>query len=89
MSDPILSRLARDAIQVQDACNLRGVLRSFHEASLELGRHPDCTGTDWVNHHSIMVLYADKVITLTQAGFGGGEAFSQAYGECTKLAEGN
>ena len=82
-----LQQLAQEAILVQDACNLRGVLRSFHEASLSLGRLPECTGTDWVNTHPIMVLYADKVSSLTHLQ-NDSAAFGEAYLKCKDLCNG-
>jgi len=79
-----IKEMAKDALRVQDACNLRGVLGSFHEASLALGRLPECQGTDWVNTHPIMVLYSDKVAELT----GGGSArfVREAFDACRELA---
>ena len=78
-----LSDLARTAIRVQDACNLRGVLGAAHEASLILGRHPDCTGTQWVNEHPVMVLFSDKIRSLTLSD--DDMKFSYAYAECLSL----
>ena len=80
-----LSDLAASAISVQDACNLRGVLGAAHEASLILGRHPDCTGTQWVNEHPVMVLFSDKIRSLTLSD--DNMKFSSAYVECLNLQD--
>lgn len=80
-----LSDLARTAIRVQDACNLRGVLGAAHEASLILGRHPDCTGTQWVNEHPVMVLFSDKIRSLTLSD--DNMKFSSAYVECLNMSD--
>jgi hypothetical protein len=81
-STTTLHKLARDAVAVQDACNLRAVLGAAHEASLALGRLPECTGTDWINTHPVMVLYADKIASLTGVQNLGNEAFGRAYAAC-------
>ena len=56
----------RDAIQVQDACNLSGVVHSMAEAmesvcgmANRLGK-----GTTWKNRHPVIVLFAAKVAHL-------------------------
>lgn len=84
-----LSELASEAIQVQDACNLTGVLRSAHEAAQNLMRHPDCQGTDWVNTHPIMVLYAEQIKYLAEGSFyeGSGMPYAKAYQKCMVLVE--
>jgi hypothetical protein len=81
-----LKQLAQEALNVQDACNLRGVLRSFHEASVTLGRLPECTGTEWVNTHPIMMLYADKVASLTGMQGDDGSSWGVAYDDCKALS---
>lgn len=78
-----LTDLAREAISIQDACNLRGVLRAAHEASLILGRHPECNGTDWINNHPIMVLFADKIQSLTTMS--GDVGFREAWIACEEM----
>jgi hypothetical protein len=60
-----IRELAREALQVQDACNLSGVVHAFARAMSDLLKHPECTGTDWANTHPVAVLYADKIAHLT------------------------
>jgi hypothetical protein len=76
---------ATAAIQVQDACNLTGVLRSFVEAmtvvrqdALAQGR-----GTDWINTHPVAQLFADKIADLT--GRLDMDRYSAAYQACRTL----
>lgn len=61
------AQLIKEAIDVQNACNLSGVVISFAEAmrdlcdlSNELGK-----GTAWRNSHRVARLYADKIKSLT------------------------
>jgi len=82
-----LSQLASDALMVQNACNLTAVLRSAHEAARTLLRHPDSTGTDWVNQHPVMVLYADKIASLTGCNDIYSGNFDRAYDACESLAK--
>jgi hypothetical protein len=71
------------AIDVQDACNLSGVVHDFSrvmtrvwvEARKEYGR-----GTEWVNTHPIVILYSNKISSL--CGSEDSEKFSMAYDYC-------
>jgi len=58
-----------DALQVQNACNLSGVLRSWLEALDTIRAEGGTTGsTQAFNEHPVNVLYADKVYSL--CGYG-------------------
>lgn len=75
------------ALDVQDACNLSGVVRSFSQVMDKVWGEARATGnasTDWVNRHPIAVLYASKVQSLT--GGERDEAFSAAYDICKMVA---
>jgi hypothetical protein len=57
---------AKRALDVQDACNLSGVVNSLSEVTKHLWsianyRH---LGTEWVNHHPIVILFVDKLASL-------------------------
>ncbi|MFA5397773.1 MAG: hypothetical protein WC346_17320 [Methanogenium sp.] len=76
-----------DALQVQDAVNLSGVVKSFSEVLLkiwdearELGK-----GTDYVNHHPVSVLYSSKITSLTDSE--NSEFFSISYNICLQEAK--
>ena len=60
-----IKQLAQEALDVQDACNLSGVVGSFKAALSDLWGQPDCKGTDWVNRHPVSRLWADKIAHLT------------------------
>lgn len=63
-----LKDLAIEALQVQDACNLSGVVHGFSRAITELRRilenEPEFS-TDKLNTHPVCLLWADKIASLT------------------------
>ena len=72
----------RDAIQVQDACNLSGVVLAWARLMEKVCQEANETGkgTDWKNSHPINVLFASKVCDLTKSeDF---SIYSQAYKVC-------
>lgn len=80
----LLSEAAKDAIFMQDACNLSGVVYAWAGAMdliCELA-HRNGHGTDWKNKHPVNVLFASKVASLTSEVL----HFPHAYDECKKLA---
>ena len=83
-----LAELAREALLVQDACNLSGVVHGFSRAMTDLREHLEAEGgfsTEKLNRHPICVLWADKVVHLTQQY--NDENVGEAYAECRKLAD--
>lgn len=60
-----LAQLAREALAVQDACNLSGVVRSYARALSRLWAILPGAGTDAINRHPIAQLWADKCASLT------------------------
>lgn len=83
-----LAQLAKEAIEVQDACNLSGVVHSF---SRTIGRlrqilenQPDFS-TEKLNSHPICILWASKISSLTGLGGGFCNRFGDAYTECRKI----
>jgi hypothetical protein len=79
-----LQEAAQTALDAQNACNLSGVLASFHHVVIDalwpearrLGK-----GTEWVNQHPICTLFLDKLTDLNRRG-----DFSSAYTEVKRLA---
>lgn len=60
--------LIKEAIQVQNACNLSGAVHSFARAMSDLwaiAHEGKGKGTDWINTHRVARLYADKIKSLT------------------------
>ena len=80
-----IQQAAKTALLCQDACNLSGVLASFHNIvmdviwpeALRLGK-----GTEWVTSHPIVALFLSKLVDLN-----GDQNFSLAYDAVKKLAE--
>ena len=73
-------QLANEAIQVQDACNLSGVIHSFSNTIREVRELLENEGTlstDIVNKHPICVLYSSKIASLTGSEIG--RSFHDAY----------
>lgn len=60
-------QLIEVALQVQDACNLSGVVRSFVAVidRLHVLSKEHNGGTDWINTHRVSRLFASKLESLT------------------------
>jgi len=77
-----------EAYQVQDACNLSGVVHSFAAMMSKIldesrARHK---GTDWANQHPIAVLFADKIASLTRTQFDTSRVFDAYDAQRVKSA---
>jgi hypothetical protein len=87
-----LQDLAKEALQVQDACNLSGVVHGFSRAVTELREILRATGgdlsTDAVNQHPICCMWASKIHDLTRMGLSDGERFHEVYDACEDIANG-
>ena len=78
-----LSALCADALAVQGACNLSGVVHSMSRAVSELrGIYPG-QSTDFFNTHPVVLLYVDKLQSLA---VGGALTMHDAYGICEDFA---
>lgn len=89
-----LQQAAQTALDVQDACNLSGVVRSFHTIVMEV-LWPEARklgkGTDWVNQHPIVSLFLDKLASLNRTQClcsHNMDAFSKACRQVEELASG-
>lgn len=78
----------KQAIRVQDACNLSGVVHSWSKMISKIWEeaHAGKKGTEWVNTHPINVMFASKIASLT--GCETPETFSKAYAACQDRAGG-
>ena len=86
-----LQDLAREALQVQDACNLSGVVHAFSRAITELReilRNDGIVDTNTINQNPICCLWASKIHDLARMGLSDHERFRVAYDACRELAEG-
>jgi hypothetical protein len=72
-----LKQLAQEALDVQNACNLSGVVHGFARAMGDLMEHTK--STDERNRHPIAVLWADKVAHLTGTQDLGNDVTTKAY----------
>jgi len=84
-----IQRAAKLALQVQDACNLSGIVKSFSEVMsavwVEASRLEK--GTDWVNTHPVALLFISKICDLSRYTYGNETSnFSKAYKACKELA---
>ena len=75
-----MRELYRDAILVQDACNLSGVVHAFSRAMTKLRELYPAKSTEWYNTHPIAVMYSSKIASLT--GSEDEPTLTRAYAEC-------
>lgn len=87
-----LQDLAREAIQVQDACNLSGVVHGFSRAITELRNILRDTGGDLsthaVNTHPVCQLWASKIHYMADMGLSEHDQYCAAYKACEEIANG-
>jgi len=79
-----LQTLAREALRVQDACNLSGVVHSFARAISRLRALEPTLGTDQINRHPIVVAWCSKVADLS--GAYSSKRADEAFTACRALA---
>lgn len=86
-----LKELAQQALDVQDAANLSGVVISWTLAVQELRQRLSLDklpcGTDDINRHPISMLWADKCASLTGSQYAAFDEMSNAYETVKKLAQ--
>src|SRR5262249_1250007 len=87
-TDMTIEQAAQAALDVQDACNLSGVVITFAEAMRALCESPEIEGTRARNRHPIAVLFANKVADMTGQCCDG-DGYSAAYDACQTLARGD
>ncbi len=73
-----VARMYQDALIVQDACNLSGVVHSFSKHMQTLS-DMGIDNTDEKNRHPVCILFSSKIASLT--GSEDFSNFSRAYGE--------
>lgn len=74
-----------DAINVQDACNLSGVVQAWAKVMSKIWdeARAQSAGTQFVNEHPINVMFASKVASLT--GCESFTSFASAYERCKRI----
>lgn len=87
-----LQDAARTALEVQDACNLSGVLRAFNRVVTEV-LWPEANqrghGTEWVNSHPLCTLFLAKLTDLNRSACyctASSDAFGTAYDAVRAIA---
>jgi hypothetical protein len=81
----LISTLAQEAIQVQDAVNMGGVARRFAEVVATLQSNGLVQGTDDLNRHPIVRMWVSKMHDLAGMGLTDPDQFSLAYSMCRQL----
>lgn len=81
-------QLAQEALDVQNACNLSGVVHGFSRAITNLRELNPSEGTDWINGHPICLLWADKIAHLTGTQDIGNDRVMTAYMKVHDIAKG-
>jgi hypothetical protein len=81
-----IQQLAQEALDVQNACNLGGVSRSFAKAVEDLFEHTH--GTAERNNHPIVRIWIDKMASLAGVQDLGNTEVMAAYRAVVKLAKG-
>jgi hypothetical protein len=81
--------LAQQALDVQDACNLSGVVHSFAKAMdvLWAEARERNKGTAWINQHPIVSLFLDKLASLNGSQYNSSVVF-RAFDEVRHIAAG-
>jgi hypothetical protein len=78
--------MAEEAIAVQDACNMSGVVHSFDRIVSDLAdlARERGLGGDFVRSHPVVKMFADKIADLARVRTM--EEFGEAYDACKELA---
>lgn len=92
-----IAQLAQEAIDIQNACNIRGVSKSFAKIVDEVydliqADAESCpisfTRYENIRTHPIVRLWASKIHDMACMGVSDGDAYAHAYDACEKLAKG-
>jgi len=82
-----LAELASEALQVQNACNLSGILNSWLASVRRLRALCPSLGTDQINRHPINRLWASKVHDLAGMGLSDIDRYGEASDWCENESE--
>lgn len=92
LEEKMIGSLAGDAIAVQDACNLSGVVNAYGKVLSDMRwlMRQKSLGDDWLHSHCIIRAWADKIGHLTGLQAFDGEGFKNAgdaHSRCTAIAQ--
>lgn len=62
-----LAQLAQEALDIQNACNLTGLVHGFSRSLRRLRDLEPDKGTDYYNQHPIVLLWVDKLQDLSRS----------------------
>lgn len=82
-------KMAREALQIQDACNLSGLAASFPctmDGLWDYARLIGKANTSFVNKHPVAVLWTSHMAYIS-SGTIAGESYGKAYAVCSELAK--
>lgn len=86
-----VKELAREALAVQDACNLSGVAIAFARVMVDLREalesQNERADTSSLRFHPITTVWVDKLASLADVQHLGSERVSTAFQETEKLAQ--
>lgn len=78
------------ALEVQDACNASGVVKSLSNVVelLWIEARKEGKGTDYVNKHPVLRLFLEQLVYLNGGAYneGDGPTYSEAYAICESKA---
>jgi hypothetical protein len=86
-----MQNIYRLALQVQDASNISGVIHSLETEVLPaIRQEPGYTGTDYIAQHPVVLLFLDKLVSLTRKGWihDHDGAITAAYDQCNNFSTG-
>ena len=84
----ILFVLCKEVLDVQDACNLSGVVHAFSDAIRDLRKVLESEAnfsTEKLNHHPVSVMWASKIGSLTVVD--NAAHFASSYGFCDDIVK--
>jgi len=79
----------QNALEVENACNLSGVVKSYSQVMERIWQEARAKGegTDWVNTHPIAVLYSHACLYLATGNWGDTLKYIKAVDACQSAVE--
>lgn len=81
-----MQQLACDALMVQNASNIHGVVNGLRRAMDDLSKH--VSGSDAVANHPVTRLFVTQIMHLSGMGMADLDTYQEAHDECQRLAKG-
>lgn len=78
-----LKELATEALKVQNASNLRGIVNSFSKLLDDMTEH--ATSSDALNYHPIVRLYVHKIASMSAVECIDTELYNKIEDKCKQL----